>query len=80
MGGEQAASRDIRKYFRKEHGWGSERYDIVGYWRPDSEGYLKRYAVVQDQVAEIYQRGMAAGQDSEQTLDEALEVLEAHRL
>ena len=80
MGGEQAASREIRKYFRKELALGSERYDIVGYWRPDSEGYLKRYAAVQDQVAEIYQRGMAAGQDSEQTLDEALEVMEAHRL
>lgn len=80
MGGEQATSRDIRKYFRKELGWGSERYDIVGYWRPDSESYLKRYAVVQDQVAEIYQRGMAAEQDTEDILDETLAVLEAHNL
>lgn len=80
MGGEQAASRDIRRYFRKELGWSSERYDIVGYWRPDSEEYLKRYATVQVQVAEIYQRGTAAGQDQEDTLDEALKVLEAHNL
>ncbi len=80
MGGEQAASRDIRKYFRKELGWGSERYDIVGYWRPDSESYLKRYRIVQDQVAAIYQQGMESGQDSEQTLDQAIEVMEAHRL
>jgi NADPH-dependent ferric siderophore reductase len=80
MAGEQAASRDLRRYFRHELGWGAERYDIVGYWRPDEEGYQRRYAAVQDQVAEIYQRGMAAGQDTEQILDEVLAVLDTHRL
>lgn len=80
MGGEQACSRDIRKYFRKELGWGSERYDIVGYWRPDAETYRKRYKIVENRVAEIYERGMAAGQDSEDILDEALEIMEAHQL
>lgn len=80
MAGEASCSRDIRRYFRHELGWPSSAYDIVSYWRPDAESYLKRYTAIEDEVARIYQESVAVGRDQEDAVDQALAVMEAHGL
>ena len=80
MAGEAACSRDIRRYFRHELGWPSSRYDIVGYWRPHAEAYLKRYSAIEDEVAKIYSESYSVGNDMEDAVDQVFEVLEAHGL
>lgn len=35
--GEAQSTREVRKYLRSEYGWVPDQYDIVGYWRFDSE-------------------------------------------
>ena len=80
MAGEAGCSRDIRRYFRHELRWPSSAYDIVSYWRPDAEAYLKRYTAIEDEVAKIYSESYGAGRDSEDTVDEVLAVMEAHGL
>ncbi len=80
MAGEAGCSREIRRYFRHELKWPSSAYDIVSYWRPDAEAYLKRYTIIEDDVAKIYHESYDAGRDSEDTVDEVLAVMEAHGL
>jgi NADPH-dependent ferric siderophore reductase len=80
MAGEAGCARDIRRYFRHELGWRSASYDIVGYWRPDSERYLRRYAKIEQEVAEIWDRGEQQGQDQEATADEIFAVMERNGL
>lgn len=80
MAGEASCSRDIRRYFRHELGWRSKSYDIVGYWRPDSERYLERYRAIEDEVAAIWDRGEARGEDTEAIADEIYAVMESHGL
>jgi NADPH-dependent ferric siderophore reductase len=80
MAGEAACSRDIRRYVRHELGWPSSSYDIVGYWRPDVEAYLRRYSAVEQQVAEIYEQSQRDGRDLEETADQVYAVMEAHGL
>lgn len=80
MAGESGCARDIRRYFRHELKWRSARYDIVGYWRPQQEAYARRYRHVEGQVGRIYERGQAAGQDSEDILDDVFAVMEKHGL
>jgi len=80
MAGEAACSRDIRRYVRHELGWPSSAYDIVGYWRPDVEAYLRRYSAVEQQVADIYEASRRGGRDQEETIDQVYAVMEAHGL
>ena len=80
MAGESGCARDIRRYFRHELKWRSSRYDIVGYWRPQQEAYARRYRQVEGRVGEIYERGQAAGKDTEEILDDVFAVMERHGL
>lgn len=80
MAGESACARDIRRYFRHELKWRSSQYDIVGYWRPQQEAYERRYRQVEDQLGRIYERGQAAGRDSEDILDDVFSTMEKHGL
>lgn len=80
MAGEAACSRETRRYVRHELGWPSSTFDIVGYWRPDAEAYLRRYAAIEDQVAQIYEASYLAGHDREDTADQVYAVMEQHGL
>jgi NADPH-dependent ferric siderophore reductase len=80
MAGEASCSRDIRRYIRHELKWPASSYDIVGYWRPDAEAYLRRYRTIEDEVAKIYEQSYSAGRDREETVDQVFEVMEAHGL
>ena len=42
--GEAGQSRAVRKYLRGQHHWDAAQFDILGYWRRDSEAWDKRYA------------------------------------
>lgn len=80
MAGEAASSRDIRRYFRHELKLPASAYDIVAYWRPDAEAYQRKYALVSDQLMQIYVDGQVAGRDDEDSLDEVFAVMESHGL
>lgn len=80
MAGEAACSRDLRRYFRHELSLPASAYDIVAYWRPEAESYKRRYALVQDELMQIYVDGQAAGRDEEDSLDEVFAVMETHGL
>jgi NADPH-dependent ferric siderophore reductase len=80
MAGEASCARDIRRYFRHELKWRSSSYDIVGYWRPNSEAYSRRYTQVSDEVERIYEGGLAVGKDPETVLDDVFSVMERHGL
>jgi NADPH-dependent ferric siderophore reductase len=63
FGGEAQATREVRKHLRGQHGWVADQYDIVGYWRFDSETWDKKYAAVSDEVEAVYAQALADGKD-----------------
>jgi NADPH-dependent ferric siderophore reductase len=75
FGGEAAQSRAVRKYVRAL-GWTAEQFDVVGYWRHDSEAWDRRFADVADEVVAVYERALADGKGDKiasEEFDEALE-------
>lgn len=73
--GEAAVSREVRKYLRGR-GWTIDQYDITGYWRFDSQTWDARFALVSGELAQVYERAIAAGKGhkvASQEFDEALE-------
>ncbi|GAB2655142.1 siderophore-interacting protein [Gordonia jinhuaensis] len=76
--GEASESRSVRKHFRKNHGFGTDQLDVLGYWRVDAERYEKRYAEVSDEMYAVYQRAIDEGKSDRVArieFDEALEEL-----
>jgi len=61
FGGEAGAARAIRKHLRRELHWSVEQFDILGYWRLDSEDWDKRYAEAGPQLFAVYQNALAQG-------------------
>jgi NADPH-dependent ferric siderophore reductase len=59
--GEAQATREVRKHLRTACGWVAEQYDIVGYWRFDSETWDRKYSEVSDEVEAVYARALADG-------------------
>ncbi|WP_445168140.1 siderophore-interacting protein [Mycolicibacterium sp. Dal123E01] len=73
--GEAATSRTVRKFLRSR-GWTIDQYDVTGYWRWDSEAWDAKFAAVGDEVADVYQRAIAAGKDTKTALEEFDDALE----
>ena len=71
-------SADIRsaKKFLRAAGFGRERYDIVGYWRQDSEAWLRRFNERADEFMTVYDEAVAAGQSADEALDTYEQALE----
>ncbi len=61
--GEAQATREVRKHLRGQHGWVADQYDIVGYWRFDSETWDRKYEEVSDEMEAVYARALADGKD-----------------
>jgi NADPH-dependent ferric siderophore reductase len=61
--GEAQATRAVRKYLRNDRGWVADQYDIVGYWRFDSETWDRRYEEVSDEMEAVYAQALADGKD-----------------
>jgi NADPH-dependent ferric siderophore reductase len=75
VAGEAAASREVRKYLRGR-GWTTDQYDITGYWRSDSAAWDARFALVGNEIAQVYQRAIAAGKGDKVAFEEFDEALE----
>ena len=76
FGGEASAARAIRKYLRRELRWNVNQFDIMGYWRLDSEDWDRRYADVGPQLFAAYQRALAEGKDERLAAEEYDTALE----
>ncbi|MEO9328114.1 siderophore-interacting protein [Gordonia aurantiaca] len=74
--GEAAQSRAVRKHLRDEHGWDRSRYDILGYWRQDSERWTQAYAQRSAELFAVYQQAIAAGRTEKEAAEEFDEALE----
>jgi NADPH-dependent ferric siderophore reductase len=61
--GEAQAMRQVRKHLRGQHRWAAGQYDIVGYWRFDSETWDRKYEEVSDEMEAVYARALADGKD-----------------
>jgi NADPH-dependent ferric siderophore reductase len=59
--GECAATREVRKHLRAEHGFTAAQFDIVGYWRVDSETWDRRFAEVGEDLVAVYTQALADG-------------------
>jgi NADPH-dependent ferric siderophore reductase len=73
--GEAAESRAVRKHFRAL-GWAGEQFDVVGYWRHDSEAWDRRFAEVADEVVGVYEQALADGKGDKVASEEFDEALE----
>jgi NADPH-dependent ferric siderophore reductase len=74
--GEAAESRAVRKHVRRELGFSTDRFTIIGYWRADKENWLARYEQVGDTLEKTYEealeRGLSEG-DALEMYEDALE-------
>ena len=74
--GEAAESRAVRKYVRRELGWPTERFTIIGYWRVDKERWLARYEEVGESLEKVYESAVASGLSEGDALEIYEEALE----
>ncbi len=70
FGGEASTARALRKYLRRELRWNVNQFDIMGYWRLDSEDWDRRYADVGPVLFAAYQMALAEGKDERLAAEE----------
>lgn len=68
--GEAQTTREVRKHLRTDHGWVPDQYDIVGYWRFDSETWDRRFEEVSDEMVAVYERALAEGKGDKAAAEE----------
>lgn len=59
--GECGATREVRKHLRTDHGFTAAQFDIVGYWRVDSEDWDRRFAEIGEELVAVYTQALADG-------------------
>ena len=74
--GEAAESRAVRKYVRRELGWPTERFTVLGYWRADKERWMARYSEVGESLEKVYENAVASGLSAGDALEVYEEALE----
>ena len=74
--GEAADSRTVRKYVRRELGWTTDRFTIIGYWRVDQERWLARYEPLGGTLEKVYSEAVARGLSEGDALDAYEDALE----
>jgi len=74
--GEAGQSRAVRKYLRGQHHWDAAQFDILGYWRRDSEAWDKRYAPVASDLFAVYEKALADGKSDKLASEEFDDALE----
>ncbi|MFC7447410.1 siderophore-interacting protein [Rhodococcus daqingensis] len=74
--GETGASRQIRRHVRRDLGWATERFDIMGYWQADKERWLARYAEVEPQIEALTMNELSAGRSIDEVRDAVDDALE----
>ena len=73
--GEAAESRAVRRHVRGL-GWRIDQYDIIGYWRFDSESWDAKFAEVEADVIAVYARALAEGKSDKVASEEFDDALE----
>jgi NADPH-dependent ferric siderophore reductase len=68
--GEAQATREVRKHLRTDHGWVADQYDIVGYWRFDSETWDRKFEAVSEEMVAVYERALADGKGDKLAAEE----------
>ncbi|MCW2555094.1 MAG: hypothetical protein JWR78_4875 [Mycobacterium sp.] len=68
--GEAQATREVRKHLRGDHGWVADQYDIVGYWRFDSETWDRKFEAVSDEMVAVYEQALADGKGDKLAAEE----------
>ena len=61
---------------RRELGWPTERFTIIGYWRVDKERWLARYEEVGESLEKVYESAVASGLSEGDALEIYEEALE----
>jgi NADPH-dependent ferric siderophore reductase len=74
--GEAAESRAVRKYVRRELGWPTERFTIIGYWRVEKARWMTRYEEVGESLEKVYESAVASGLSEGDALEIYEEALE----
>ena len=74
--GEAAESRAVRTYLRRELGWRSDEFTVIGYWRVDKESWMARYEQVGESLERVYSDALATGMSSTDALEAYEEALE----
>lgn len=74
--GEAASSRRVRKYFRKEKGFEIAYFDIIGYWRANSEQWLEKYKQYQEEALALYNSVIESGRSEQEASEEFDAMLE----
>lgn len=75
--GEALATREVRKHLRRDHGWNADQYDVIGYWRLDSETWDQRYEAVSEEMEAVYQRALDDGKGAKLAAEEYDDALES---
>jgi NADPH-dependent ferric siderophore reductase len=70
FGGEAGVAREIRKFVRRELCWKTNQFDIMGYWRLNSEDWDSRYAAVGPRLFAAYQAALADGMDEKSAAEQ----------
>ncbi|MBD0863601.1 siderophore-interacting protein [Gordonia sp. zg691] len=74
--GEAAESRAVRKHLRSELRWARDHYDVIGYWRLDSERWTRAYSAHGTELFAVYRQALADGKSEKQASEEFDEALE----
>lgn len=70
VAGEAGATRDVRRHLRHTLGLPAGRYHVIGYWRANSEEWVRRYEQARIDLRQIYAEAEARGVDAEELADE----------
>jgi NADPH-dependent ferric siderophore reductase len=68
--GEASEARAVRRYLRRELHWAVARFDVMGYWRMNSQDWDRRYAAVGAELFLAYQNAMTDGVDQRLAAEE----------
>ncbi|WP_439030124.1 siderophore-interacting protein [Gordonia terrae] len=75
--GEAAESRAVRKHLRgPDLRWDRRCYDVIGYWRVDSERWTRKYSEHGAELFAVYRQALADGKSEKQASEEFDEALE----
>ncbi|MGA9872558.1 MAG: siderophore-interacting protein [Rhodococcus sp. (in: high G+C Gram-positive bacteria)] len=74
--GEASCSRSVRKFVRKTLGFPTRQFEIIGYWRANSEQWLKKYEKFQEEALAVYNGALEAGRSQAEASEEFDAMLE----
>jgi NADPH-dependent ferric siderophore reductase len=74
--GEASDARALRKHLRHEKRWSSDQLDVMGYWRRNSAGWDKQFALAGSDLYSVYTKALDEGKSEKVAMEEFDEALE----